>query len=394
MSDVPPSTPLANPPQRVPPSAPRRSGGNTVLGIFLGMSLAINFLFVAGIGLLVFFAARWSGGSDRKALLESHYSGNKSATDKIAVVRIDGVLVEGLTSYANRQIDQAAKDKQVKAVVVRINSPGGTITESDHLHHRLTELRDGKDDNAAKPLVVSMGSMAASGGYYIAMPGKTIFAEKTTLTGSIGVYASFPNVKDLGDKFGFHMNLVKAGRVKDSGSPFQEMKAEERYMWQQMVNNAYDQFKDVVEKGRPALKGKLEDKVINQVVKAPDRVAVEDNGKKSEKFVETEITYVRQRADGGIWTADKAVEYGLIDKIGYLEDAVKDAAKSAGLGEKYAVITYDKPPALLDLFGGNVKSPDAPLGFDPDKLGSALSPKLWFMAPQSELAGLIQSIGR
>jgi protease-4 len=349
------------------------------------LSLVFSSSLVGGLG---------SSMTERSTLLQRHHSGDKSAKDKIAIVQIDGVLMEGLTSYAYKQIEQAGKDKSVKAVVVRINSPGGTITESDHVHHRLEELRDGKEDNPAKPLVVSMGSMAASGGYYIAMPAKILFAEKTTVTGSIGVYASFPNVKDLGEKLGFHMNLVKAGRVKDSGSPFQEMKAEERYMWQQMVNYAYDQFKDVVEKGRPALKGKLEDKVINQTIKAPDRVAVEDDGKKSEKFVEREITYVRQRADGGIWTADKALEYGLIDKIGYLEDAIKEAAKTAGLGEKYAAIAYDKPLSFLDLFAGGIKSPEAPLGFDPAKIGSALTPRLWFMSPQSELAGFVESINR
>jgi protease-4 len=349
------------------------------------LSLVFSSSLVGGLG---------SSLSERTSLPQRHYAGDKSAKGKIAIVQIDGMLMEGLTNFDYKQIEQAGKDKSVKAVVVRINSPGGTITESDHLHHRLEELRDGKDDNPAKPLVVSMGSMAASGGYYIAMPAKTLFAEKTTLTGSIGVYASFPNVKDLGDKLGIHMNLVIAGRVKDSGSAFQEMKADERYMWQQMVNNAYDQFKDVVEKGRPALKGKLEERVINQTVKATDRVSVEDDGKKSEKFVEKEITYVRQRADGGIWTADKALEYGLIDKIGYLEDAIKHAAQTAGLGENYDAFTYERPSLLFDLLGGGVKSPDAPLGIDPAKLGSALTPRLWFMAPQSELAGFVQSIDR
>jgi protease-4 len=262
------------------------------------------------------------------------------------------------------------------------------------LHHRLAELRDGKDGNPAKPLIVSMGSMAASGGYYIAMPAKVLYAERTTITGSIGVYASFPNVKELGDKAGFHINLVKAGRVKDSGSAFQEMKAEERYMWQQMVNHAYDQFKDVVETGRPALLGKLEDKVINQAVKVTEPVRSEEpNGKKLEHLVDTDITYIRQRADGGIWTADKALEYGLIDKIGYVEDAIKEAAQTAGLGEKYETISYDKPIALLDLLGG-IKAPDAPLGLDPAKLGSVLTPRLWFMAPQAELAGIFGAIGK
>jgi len=400
MSDIPLTLPPASPlPPRIPPPPPRRSGGSTALGILLGMSLAINFLCLGGICVSFIFASRLASGlgsgvSEKISLSERHYAGDKSATDKVAIVQIDGILMEGLTNYALKQIDQAAKDKNVKAIVVRINSPGGTITESDHLHHRLTELRDGKDSNPAKPMVVSMGSMAASGAYYIAMPAKVLYAEKTTITGSIGVYASFPNVKDLGDKFGFHMNLVKAGRVKDSGSPFQEMKAEERYMWQQMVNHAYDQFKEVVEKGRPALKGKLEDRVINQSVKAPERVIVEDNGKTSEKFVEKEITYVRQRADGGIWTADKALEYGLIDKIGYVEDAIKDVAQAAELGEKYETITYEKPLSLFDLLSGGIRAQDAPLGLDPARFGSALTPRLWLMAPESELAGFVYSIGR
>jgi len=302
--------------------------------------------------------------------------------------------MEGFTSYANRQIEQAGKDKNVKAVVVRINSPGGTITESDHVYHRLTELRDGKEGNSAKPLVVSMGSMAASGGYYIAMPAKVLYAERTTVTGSIGVYASFPNVKELGDKIGVYMNLIKAGRVKDSGSPFQEMKAEERYMWQELVDHAYAQFKTVVESGRPALKGKLEEKVINDTVKVTDRTRLEDNGKVVEKAIEKEVPYVRQRADGGIWTADKALEYGLIDKIGYLDDAVREATQAGGVGDKYEVITYDKPLSFFDLFGGGMKAQETPVGLDPARLGSALTPRLWFMAPQSELAGIAGAMSR
>ena len=165
-------------------------------------------------------------------------------------------------------------------------------------------------------------------------------------------------------------------------------------MWQQMVDHAYDQFKAIVETGRPALKGKLEEKVIDQTVKVTDHVRLQDNGKVVDKNVEKEVLYVRQRADGGIWTADKALEYGLIDKIGYLEAAVQEAANSAGLGEKYEVIAYDKPLTLLDIIAGSIKAPETPLGLDPGKLGSALTPRLWFMAPQAELAGLAGAMGR
>jgi protease-4 len=397
MSDAPNPLPPTSSLPRFPVPPPRRSGSSVVLGVLLGLSLAINFLCVGGMCLGIILGSRAIGGlnpaSGERTLFEHHHSGQKSASDKVAIVRIEGVLMEGFMGYAFKQIDQAGKDSNIKAVVVRINSPGGTITESDNLHHRLIELRDGKEDRKGKPIVVSMGSLAASGGYYIAMPAPTVYAEPTTITGSIGVYASFPNIKELGDKYGFHMDLVKAGRVKNSGSPFQTMKPDERYMWQQMVNHAYSRFKDVVEKGRPALAGKLEDKVIEEEVKVTDPVRVQDNGKEVEKDVEKSVHYVRQRADGGIWTADKALEYGLIDKIGYVEDAINEAAQVAGLGDKYEVITYDRPVALFDMLVG-AKASDPPMTFDASKLGSALTPRLWYMAPQTELAGFFSTVGR
>src|SRR5262249_38882712 len=143
------------------------------------------------------------------SLREQHVSGKASARDKIAVIQINGIILEGLISFAEKQIEQAARDSDVKAVVVCIVSPGGSITASDHLYRRLKELRDGNSDKgfAGKPLVVSMGSVAASGGYYIAMPAKTVFAEPTTLTGSIGVYVALPNVHELTDKHGIKMEV-------------------------------------------------------------------------------------------------------------------------------------------------------------------------------------------
>src|SRR5205807_7497813 len=168
-------------------------------------------------------------------LAEKHYSGDKFSKNKIAVVRIEGVLMEVATGYFQKQITQAAADSAVKAVVVRINSPGGTITSSDDLHKRLIDLRDGNPEKQAspKPLVVSMGSIAASGGYYIAMPARTLLAERTTITGSIGVYASLPDVTELAKKIGLDMRVIKDGDVKYSGSPFKEMTPHELQLWQE-----------------------------------------------------------------------------------------------------------------------------------------------------------------
>src|ERR1051326_7202085 len=149
--------------------------------------------------------------------------------------------MEGLVGFMHKQIDQAAKDDGVKAVVLRINSPGGTISASDELYYHLLELRDGSalKHTPPKPLVVSMGSIAASGGYYLAMPAKTLFAERTCLTGSIGVYAAFPNMTELSNKIGFYINLFRAGDVKDSGSPFRDMSDKEKAVWQAMIDHSY-----------------------------------------------------------------------------------------------------------------------------------------------------------
>ena len=208
-------------------------------------------------------------------------------------------LMEGLTGYALKQIEQAAKDDRVKAVVLRINSPGGTITASDDLHRRLSQLRNGDSakQHDPKPLVVSMASLAASGGYYIAMPAQLLMAERTTITGSIGVYASFPNVADLAEKYGVRLDVIKAGRVKDSGSAFHKMTPQERQVWQDMVDHAYRQFLGVVGEGRPQIKGHLEAEVLTRIVTIPE------SGEK--------LKMSRQRADGGIFTSDQALQLGL-----------------------------------------------------------------------------------
>jgi protease-4 len=292
--------------------------------------------------------------SDSEAPLHKrHHSGQKVAQDRIALIRIDGVLFEGLTSYAQKQIEDAAHDDGVKAVVVRINSPGGTITASDDLHKRLTDLRSGDPQKKTKPktVVVSMASIAASGGYYIAMPAQHIVAERTTITGSIGVYASFLNVADLADQHGVHMETIKAGAVKDSGSMFHHMTPQERKMWQDMVNQAYHQFVAVVEEGRPKLKGKLTQEIVvkEEIPAADDKghSLLDGNGQTKK------VPFTRIRADGGIFTAEQAKQYGLIDQIGYLDDAVAEARKLAGLGDNYEVISYDRPHSFASLFLGD-----------------------------------------
>jgi protease-4 len=185
----------------------------------------------------------------------------------------------------------------------------------------------------------------------------------------------------LGDKYGFKMEVVKHGAVKTSGSMFQEMKPEEREVWQDMVNAAFDQFRDVVEEGRPQLKGKLEDLVINE-----KRTVNDKDGHP------IQIQFVRQRADGGVFTAEKAKEFGLVDKIGYLDDAVKEAAALAGIGAGYESITYERPKTLSDVLLGAKSAPPAS-ALDAERLSAGLTPRLWYLAPQSEISGILSAAG-
>jgi protease-4 len=393
---VPPTSPALPPPMpglppgpgafrplRPPPPPP---SGSPVLGCALALSVALNMLggLILILGCLGLFALK-KPDTAGLPLTEQHYSGKKTASDKIAIITLDGVILEGLMSYVHKQIEQAAEDKHVKAVVLRVNSPGGSVTGSDDLHRRLTELRDGdsKKGRGAKPLIVSMGGMAASGGYYVAVPGQTIFAEPTTLTGSIGVYTSFLNVKQLGDKYGVTLNIIKQGQIKDSGSLFADMTAHEKQVWQDMIDESYQRFLQVVEKGRPVLaKGKL----LHPLDITPLQAG--PNFLKKEKKREP---YQRYLADGGVWTAEKALKFQLIDQIGNLDNAVQAAHDAAKLGEDYQAIKYERPSALADLLGLSSQSHTAPASsvLDPARLQAGFTPRLWYLAPGAEATGFL-----
>ncbi|HZV04408.1 MAG TPA: signal peptide peptidase SppA [Gemmataceae bacterium] len=384
MSHVPES---AGPPFGPPPNPPS-SGRSSLLGCAFALSFILNL--VGGLVVLIIclgvFVLRKP---DTVPLGEKHYSGQSHATDKVAIITLDGVILEGLLGYANKQIEQAAGDHNVKAIVLRINSPGGSITASDDLYRKLIELRDGnpKKGHASRPLIVSMGGLAASGGYYVAMPGQTVFAEPTTLTGSIGVYTSFPNVKKLADQYGVAVNTIKQGQIKDSGSPFAELTPHERQVWQDMVNDAYQRFVHVVEKGRPMLSGGklIEPLTITPTKAGPSFLKAEADKKEP---------YTRYLADGGVWTAENALKYKLVDKIGTLDDAVQAAHDAANLSDNYQAIKYERPSTLADLLGLGAHSSVPPSGsvLDPARLEAGFAPRLWYLAPGAELSGLFAAM--
>jgi protease-4 len=377
------NSPPDPPPLTVHPVPPPVRLRSRTLRIFFWAVLLLVLVSSLGLNLLILLAYWGLSGLvslPSSGVYEKLYSGSARSAYKVAVVRIEGVILEGLTRFAQKELERAAADAAIKAVVLRINSPGGTITASDDLYRRVQELRDGNPGKHTppKPVVVSMGGLAASGAYYLAMPARELVAERTTLTGSIGVFAAFPNVAELAQKVGVGMIVIKAGQVKDSGSPFHAMTAHERELWQELVDHSYLRFLGVVEAGRPGLKGKLQEDLVIDAVR-PIR---------EDRALDKHVHYTRYRADGGLFTAEQALQYGLVDHIGDLDLAIRLAKQNAGLDEDAQVVTYERPTSLLgELLG--VQAPATPTGLDPTRLLDAATPRLWYLTPQSEWAGFV-----
>lgn len=248
---------------------------------------------------------------------EKFHSGEKYAKDKIAVISVSGAIVDG-SGHVKKQIERVREDDNVKAVVVRIVSPGGTITGSDYILHHLRKLRDEKKI----PLVVSMGSIAASGGYYVAMAvgdqERSIYAEPTTTTGSIGVIIPHYDLSGLLQRYEIADDSLTSHPNKQMLSMTRPMSDEHRQILGRYLTAAFDRFKEVVKQGRPAFRA--------------DSAALD------------------RLATGEIFTADQAKQHGLIDEIGFIEEAIERAGELAQLDkEKTRVVEYQRPPSLFDL---------------------------------------------
>lgn len=252
---------------------------------------------------------------------EKFRSGDETSyiVDKVAVINISGVILEG-EGYVKRQIDRVLKDDAVKAVVVRVDSPGGTVTGSDYIYHHLKEMKKEKDI----PVVVSMGSMAASGGYYVSMAvgdqEKAIYAEPTTTTGSIGVIIPHYDISGLMERFDVKDNSISSHPRKQMLSMTRELPDEHREIIQGYVNESFERFKDIVKEGRPKFR--------------------------------TDGEALTKLATGEIFSADQAKKLGLVDEIGFIEEAIERAVELAGLdSDKVRVVEYERPVALFDLAG-------------------------------------------
>lgn len=233
--------------------------------------------------------------------------------EKVAVVRIEGAIIDSKNIID--ELKGYVRDAAVKAIVLRVDSPGGGVAPSQEIYEEVRKA------SAQKKVVVSMGSIAASGGYYISSPATRIIANPGTITGSIGVIMEIPNIQGLLNKIGVKTEVIKSGRHKDMASVFRGIGREERLIMQRVLDDVHEQFIKAVAEGRKML---LDD--------------------------------VRKLSDGRIFSGRQALEAGLVDELGNLEDAIKTAATLSGIKGEPEVVTGEKKFSILNLLRG--KLPD------------------------------------
>lgn len=236
-------------------------------------------------------------------------------TSKVALVRVEGPIFDA--DNIVEEIKEYTENVSVKAIVLRIDSPGGAVVPSQEIYEEI------KSAAAKKKVVASMGSMAASGGYYIASPVSKIIANPGTITGSIGVILEIPNVEGLMNKIGVTSQVIKSGKHKDIGSAFRGMREEEKKILQGVMDNVHAQFIKAVSDGR-----------------------------------NMDIEKVRKIADGRIFTGEQALEQGLVDELGTLEDAILIAAEMVGIKGKPVVLKKEERFSFIEMlenkFPGNI----------------------------------------
>lgn len=261
--------------------------------------LLVGFL-VFGVLLGLFFCSIWA---------LSYFSGQEESLwrdEKIAIIEIKGVIIDPQPTV--EKLIKFRKNEKIKAIVLRIDSPGGGVGPAQEIHAEVKKVQ------REKKVLVSIGSVAASGGYYIACAADKILANPGSITGSIGVIVESLNVEELLRKIGLRSTVIKSGRHKDIGSPMRQMTPEEKRLLQGVLDNVHEQFIQAVAEGR----------------KLP-------------------VERVRGLADGRIFSGNQAKAMGLVDELGNLQDAIAMAAKMAGIkGEPEVIYPEKKGFSLLD----------------------------------------------
>ncbi len=271
-----------------------------------GRDWFLGLLLMAALAVFVFFiASLFFGISDNEFDLHTG--------ERIGLVEIEGVILD--SKHAVEQLERFENDGSINAVVLRINSPGGGVAASQEIYEAAKRLR-----HRNKFVIASMGSVAASGGYYIACAADSIMANPGTTTGSIGVISEMMNLTELLNKIGVRFEVIKSGKYKDSGSPYRSMNEEDRKYFQGYVDDAYQQFVGVVAEAR-----------------------------------RMEKTKVLQYADGRVFTGQQALAFGLVDRLGTYQDALALAAEAAGIeGRPHVVSSRKRKVTILDLLFGDL----------------------------------------
>ena len=246
------------------------------------------------IGFTVVIIALVSGSSDKTETV------TVGSGDKVAVVDLKGVIAS--SDEVVRQMKKYRNNSSVRAIVLHIDSPGGGVVASQEMYEEVRAVRDG-----GKPVIVSMGSLAASGGYYVAVGGSYLVANRGTLTGSVGVISEFLQLKDALDKLGIGVKTIKAGKLKDAGSPMRAMNDDDQKYFQALMDDVHRQFIDVVARER-----------------------------------KMDVEKVRELADGRVFTGEQALQLGLVDTLGTFEDAVRIAAVKVGIKGEPAIVKERK----------------------------------------------------
>jgi protease-4 len=315
---TPPPPPLITPPviQPLPPK-PRRSYGWMIVAIILIVLLAFSWLiiFSQAVHRVLNFNNAFNGGFKTMNVrtagpkLDEFLLEDNSSHNKIAIVTVDGIITSHTADQAGNsmvdviraQLDRAKADDRVKAVILKVDSPGGEVMASDQINKLFVKFQNGSN---AKPVICSMGSLAASGGYYISAPSRWIVADDLTLTASIGVIMEGLNYRGLMDKIGVQPNVYKSGKLKDMLSGMREtneIPPEEHVIVQKLIDDTYNKFKGVVRSGREA--------------------AHQKNGDEGRALSSDWENY----ADGRVVSGEQALQIGLVDQLGDFDDAVKHA---------------------------------------------------------------------
>jgi protease-4 len=272
-----------------------------------GRDWFLGLLLIAACGIFVFFLVSIFFG-----LPEDRF--DLRTGKRLGLVEIEGVILD--SKRAVEQLERFEDDASITAVILRIDSPGGGVAASQEIYEAAKRVRE-----RGKFVIASMGSVAASGGYYIACAADTIMANPGTTTGSIGVIMEMMNATELLNKIGVRFDVIKSGRYKDSGSPFRPMTEEDRKYFQRYVDDAYEQFVEVV---------------------ATER--------------ELERVEVLKLADGRVFTGQQALEMGLIDLTGTYQEALALAAEVTNIkGKPHVVVPRKRRVTILDLLFGDLE---------------------------------------